>query len=442
MTLLLRRLPPLSACSPLVGRRGPVVEGERKQSLVGDEEADGGGQPEGGTHLLTIGASGARGANGTSQALGRKQAKVRVTEELTRDLEPSRESGDPGLRSHSPPELPLTPWPQSCQESPQICTAETGPGAALTHCPSVPRVQGWRPPGSPRHLRPAFTYSSSVLSRSSLRAFLTNVSLWDGEGPPQQGSPAQPPPRRGSQQSSAPAPPSRICSGFRVSERSGREGSGGRVSLQGKQSMPEGSPGSSRGLTRDLPIHGPWGDGVWAGNHDFGGAQPGTHPVSFGPGDASRTPLTGHPLQTWRALSPRGASRARCALREEGAGGLWWAAPAQDPSTQAPFPSLPPLPSQPLPFLLLPQQVARTTRQPHLLWDRLCQECRGGHGAPGGPGRRESHVHLGSLVHPVADTRSHEARDLGQGRREEQGAGQQSAAGVPWQRLAGRGQQK
>ena len=213
------------------------------------------------------------------------------------------------------------------------------------------------------------------------------------------------------------------------------------MSLQGKQSMPEGSPGSSRGLTRDLPTHGPWGDGVWAGTCDFGGAQPGTHPVSFGPGDASRAPLTGHPLQTWRALSPRGASRARCALQEEGEGGLWWAAPAQDPSAQVPFPSLPPLPSQPLPFLLLPQQVARTTRQPHLLWDRLCQECRGGHGAPGGPGRRESHVRLGSLVHPVADTRSHEARDLGQGCREEQGAGQQSAAGGPWQRLAGRGQQ-
>lgn len=107
-----------------------------------------------------------------------------------------------------PPELPLTPWPQSSQESPQICTTETGPGAALTHCPSVPRVQGWRPPGSPRHLRPAFTYSSSVLSRGSLGAFLTNVSLWDGEeGPPQQGSAAQPPPRRGSRQSSAPPHP-------------------------------------------------------------------------------------------------------------------------------------------------------------------------------------------------------------------------------------------
>lgn len=46
------------------------------------------------THLLTIGASGARGAYGTSQALGRKQTKVREAQEFTRDLEPGRESGD------------------------------------------------------------------------------------------------------------------------------------------------------------------------------------------------------------------------------------------------------------------------------------------------------------------------------------------------------------
>lgn len=75
--------------------------------------------------------------------------------------------------------------------------------------------------------------------------------------------------------------------------------------------------------------------------------HPGTHPVSLGPSDASCSPLTGHPLQTWRALSPRGASWARCTLWG-GGGSLCWTAPAQDPSTQASFPSLPPLPT---PFL-------------------------------------------------------------------------------------------
>lgn len=49
----------------------------------------------------------------------------------------------------------------------------------------------------------------------------------------------------------------------------------------------------------------------------------GTHPVSLGPSDTSCSPLTGHPLQTWRALSPRGASWARCTLGWRGRGNLW-----------------------------------------------------------------------------------------------------------------------
>lgn len=65
--------------------------------------------------------------------------------------------------------------------------------------------------------------------------------------------------------------------------------------------------------------------------------QAGTHSVSLRPSDTSCSPLTGHPLQTWRALSPRGASWARCTLGCEGRKGVCsgqhhpW-----DPSAQPP----------------------------------------------------------------------------------------------------------
>ena len=72
-------------------------------------------------------------------------------------------------------------------------------------------------------------------------------------------------------------------------------------------------------------------------------AQPGTHPVSLGPSDASCSSLTGHPLQTWRALSPSGASWASCALRWER--NLWRAALSLGtPGPEPPF----------LPFFLCP----------------------------------------------------------------------------------------
>lgn len=41
---------------------------------------------------------------------------------------------------------------------------------------------------------------------------------------------------------------------------------------------------------------------------------------------------------------------------------------------------------------------------PHLLWDHQYQEYQGGHGHPGGPEHRESHVHRGNLAHPVEET--------------------------------------
>lgn len=80
---------------------------------------------------------------------------------------------------------------------------------------------------------------------------------------------------------------------------------------------------------------------------DLGEAhQAGTHSVSLRPSDTSCSPLTGHPLQTWRALSPRGASWARCTLGCEGRKGVCsgqhhpW-----DPSAQPrPLLSLPPMP--------------------------------------------------------------------------------------------------
>lgn len=43
---------------------------------------------------------------------------------------------------------------------------------------------------------------------------------------------------------------------------------------------------------------------------------------------------------------------------------------------------------------------------PHLLWVHQCQEYRGGHGPPGDPGNQELLVHLGTRVHPVAETPS------------------------------------
>lgn len=48
-----------------------------------------------------------------------------------------------------------------------------------------------RPPSqSPQSLQPAFTYSPAILPWRSLRAFLTNITLWDrGNGPPQGATP-------------------------------------------------------------------------------------------------------------------------------------------------------------------------------------------------------------------------------------------------------------
>lgn len=63
------------------------------------------------------------------------------------------------------------------------------------------------PTQSPRSLEP-FTYSSTVLPRGSLGAFLTNITLWNREnGPPQGGTPRPSLPARyhsegGSRQSS------------------------------------------------------------------------------------------------------------------------------------------------------------------------------------------------------------------------------------------------
>lgn len=49
------------------------------------------------------------------------------------------------------------------------------------------------PTQSPRSLEP-FTYSSTILPRGSLGAFLTNITLWDREnGPPQRGGALQDP---------------------------------------------------------------------------------------------------------------------------------------------------------------------------------------------------------------------------------------------------------
>lgn len=69
-------------------------------------------------------------------------------------------------------------------------------------------------------------------------------------------------------------------------------------------------------------------------------AQPGTHPVSLGSGDTSCSPLAGHALQTWRALSPRGAGWASCALWGRGLCGGQLLLRA----LQAPFLPLLPLP--------------------------------------------------------------------------------------------------
>lgn len=102
----------------------------------------------------------------------------------------------------------------------------------LTHCPSVPRAQGWRPTGSPGCLQPAFTYSSTVLPRGSLGAFLTNVTLWDREdGPPQEGGSGSVSPwlRLQAQLSSW---PSRIGYGFRVRGVRWREGLGEGVTTR------------------------------------------------------------------------------------------------------------------------------------------------------------------------------------------------------------------
>lgn len=159
------------------------------------------------------------------------------------------------------------------------------------------------------------------------------------------------------------------------------------------------------------------GSGGRMGKH----VPPSTHPVSLGPGNTSSSPLTGHPLQTWRALSPRGASWARCALWGEGVCG-------GQPSPKTP--SLLPLPrplsvsSSTPPSFRLPSssslsraseaspEVLCQQDPPHLLWDHPCQEFRGGRGAPGDPGIRESHAPLGNLVHPAPETpRSSQASD-------------------------------
>ena len=191
---------------------------------------------------------------------------------------------------------------------------------------------------------------------------------------------------------------------------------------------------------RQAPQEGDWCRGEW--ERVWGRpAQPGTHPVSLGSSDTSCSPLAGHALQTWRALSPRGAGWASCALCGRG---LWWAAPP--PGTQSPLSSPSSSAQTPLGLTLHPSLLSssspkppplppRGPHRPHLLWDHPCQECRGGRGAPGGPGNRGSHVLLGNLVHPGAETsRTHQA-EAGREWRAREMQGGMSGAGL----VGGRG---
>lgn len=102
------------------------------------------------------------------------------------------------------------------------------------------------------------------------------------------------------------------------SNRSEMEGKvGEHVTKRQTESFGGGSPSSSRGVPGNLsPRY--CGERVECGGREAWlwrrHGQPGTYPVSLGPGDTSCSPLTRHPLQTWRTLSPRGASWARCTL--------------------------------------------------------------------------------------------------------------------------------
>ena len=140
---------------------------------------------------------------------------------------------------------------------------------------------------------------------------------------------------------------------------------------------------------RQAPQGGDWcrgeREGVWGRP-----AQPGTHPVSLGSGDTSCSPLAGHALQAWRALSPRGAGWASCTLCGRGlcGGQLLLRAPkapflpfflCPDPFGSHP----PPLP----PSIFIPQASSPSTQRTTLASLTLGPSVPGVPGRPRGPWR-------------------------------------------------------
>lgn len=121
---------------------------------------------------------------------------------------------------------------------------------------------------------------------------------------------------------------------------------------------------------------------------DLGEARlPGTYPVSLGPRNTSCSPLTGHALQTWRALSPRGASWARSTL--VGGGEKECVVGSTSPGIpvpRCPFPPLPPPPRPPFSFL------SHSSLSPFLFHPQQASQA-----SPEGPAGRTSLTYFGTI---------------------------------------------